>query len=99
MLLYRFHHRPRGLFHLVMIALLIMLGACVKPPSIDKLMSDARHFQEQGNSKAAAIQLSNVLQRDPKHAEARFLLGTIYLKKGSTLRAENQLREALREAE
>lgn len=94
---YRLHRRPRIFLFPVIIALVIALGACVKPPSLDKLMTDAKQYQQNGDTKSAIIQLSNVLQRNPKYGEARYLLGSIYLKDGETLRAENQLREALRE--
>ena len=76
-------------------ALALTIAACSKPPTIDSLMADARQYQKSGDTKSAIIQLNNVLQQNPKHAEARYLLGSIYLHAGDTLRAETQLREAL----
>jgi putative PEP-CTERM system TPR-repeat lipoprotein len=81
----------------LMVTLVMLLGACVKPPSPEQLLAEAKQYQQKGDTKSAIIQLSTLLQRNPKYGEARYLLGSIYLKRGDNLRAENQLREALRE--
>ena len=91
------HRQSRIYLIALMVVLVISLGACAKPPSPEQLLADAKQYQEKGNTKSAIIQLRNLLQRNPKNGEARYLLGSIYLKRGDTLRAENQLREALRE--
>lgn len=74
-----------------------MPSACVKQPSIEQLMADAKHYEATGDKKSAIIQLRNVLKQNPENGEARYLLGSIYLENGNNLRAENQLREALKE--
>ena len=90
------HRQSRIYLIALMVVLVMSLGACAKPPSPEQLLADAKQYQEKGNTKSAIIQLRNLLQRNPKNGEARYLLGSIYLKRGDTLRAENQLREALR---
>lgn len=88
---------PRNRLFPAMTVLVLALGACTRPASIDSLMADAKQYQKRGDAKAAIIQLNNVLQQNPKYAEARYLLGSIYLNIGDNLRAESQLREALNE--
>lgn len=71
------------------------IASCGKTEDAQKLMSDARQYQQKGDDKAAIIQLKNVLQKNPDDAEARYLLGTIYNKTGELQSAEKELRRAL----
>ena len=71
------------------------IAGCGKTEDAQKLMSDARQYQQKGDDKAAIIQLKNVLQKNPDDAEARYLLGTIYNKTGDLQSAEKELRRAL----
>jgi len=57
-------------------------------------VKDARQFIEQGNFEAAIKQLKNQLQQSPKDAEARYLLGTVYLKNDNFKGAEKELSKA-----
>ena len=62
--------------------------------SAQELYQEARHSIEQGEDKAAVIQLKNVLQQDPEFADARFALGELYLKYNDGASAEKELRRA-----
>ena len=57
-------------------------------------LEDAREHLAGGDPAAAVIDLKNALQQDPKNAEARLLLGRVYLDLGRPLEAEKELNEA-----
>jgi putative PEP-CTERM system TPR-repeat lipoprotein len=59
----------------------------------DPLQSAHRH-QEQGDLRAAVIELKNILQQNPNQAEARLLLGRIYLQLEQGAAAEKELNRA-----
>jgi putative PEP-CTERM system TPR-repeat lipoprotein len=71
-----------------------LLAAC-SGESTEDLMASARKHIAAKNGKAAVIQLKNVLQQDPKSAEARFLLGKLLLESGDAVGAEVELQKAL----
>jgi putative PEP-CTERM system TPR-repeat lipoprotein len=75
--------------------ILTTLTVGCKKQSVEELISDARHYQMQGEHKSAIIQLKNVLQQAPEHGDARYLLGTIYVETGDGQSAEKELRKAL----
>ncbi|MFZ6843184.1 XrtA/PEP-CTERM system TPR-repeat protein PrsT [Undibacterium sp. RuTC16W] len=75
--------------------LIASLGACSKTQSTEKLLADAKQYQQKGDSKAAIIQLKNALQKDPDNKDARFLLGSIYNETGDALSAEKEIRKAI----
>lgn len=78
------------------LTLALALGACSKPPpSSAELLADAQHYQLQGNTSAAIIQLRNLLDREPRHAQARYLLGSIYRQMNAPHAAEKEFRMAL----
>lgn len=54
----------------------------------------AAEFMEKGDGKAAAIALKNVLQQQPKNAEARFRLGRVHFEAQEYLAAEKELAQA-----
>ncbi|MBC7500852.1 MAG: PEP-CTERM system TPR-repeat protein PrsT [Herminiimonas sp.] len=77
-----------------LLAALLAVG-CTKTQTPEILISEAKAYQQKGDDKAAVIQLKNALQKSPDNAEARYLLGTIYLRGGDPLSAEKELRRAL----
>lgn len=51
----------------------------------------AKEFQDKGKLPAAVIELKNALQKNSKNAEARWLLGEIYVSQGLGKEAEKEL--------
>ncbi|WEF34550.1 XrtA/PEP-CTERM system TPR-repeat protein PrsT [Pseudoduganella chitinolytica] len=74
--------------------LLLVLGACSRTPPAADLMADARRYRDQGDTRAAIIQLKNAVQQQPGNAAARLMLGQLYLDSGDMLSAEKELRRA-----
>ncbi len=76
--------------------LLVLSVACTETAvNSDRQMTEAKQEREKGNSKAAIIRLKDLLQKSPDHAEARYLLGSIYNDTGDYRAAEAELRRAL----
>ncbi len=59
------------------------------------MMSQARQYREQGDTKAAVIQLKNVIQAEASNRPARIMLAELYLDQGDAQSAEKELRRAL----
>jgi putative PEP-CTERM system TPR-repeat lipoprotein len=72
----------------------LLLSAC-SGDSTDNLIASSKDYLAKNDSKAAVIQLKNALQKNPKLAEARFLLGSALLESGDLAGAEVELRKAL----
>ena len=70
------------------------LPACKDKPDAPRLIAEAQAYQKKGDSKAAVIQLKNVLQANPEHTTARALLGDFYLEGGDVPSAEKEYRRA-----
>jgi putative PEP-CTERM system TPR-repeat lipoprotein len=54
----------------------------------------ALEYRDKGDMRAAVIELKNVLQIDPDHAEARWLLGRSYIALGDGASAQKELQRA-----
>lgn len=76
----------------LLLALAVM--ACHGPSGPSALLAEAREFHQKGENRAAIIQLKNALQQQPNNAEARALLGAVYLEAGDPLSAEKELHKA-----
>jgi putative PEP-CTERM system TPR-repeat lipoprotein len=70
------------------------LAACSRTADTASLIAEARSYQQKGDSRAAVIQLKNVLEREPDNAAARALLGDYYLEGGDVLSADKEFRRA-----
>lgn len=70
------------------------LPACKNKPDAPRLIAEAQAYQKRGDTKAAVIQLKNVLQAAPEHSAARALLGDVYLEGGAVPSAEKEYRRA-----
>jgi putative PEP-CTERM system TPR-repeat lipoprotein len=78
-------------------ALILLLGlsALGQPAAAaDGPIDKARAYSEKGDLRSAVIELKNTLQSDPGNAEARLLLGELYLKLGNGPGADKELRRA-----
>ncbi len=58
--------------------LLVALSAC-EDPSAEEFIRRAEAYRQEGNVAASIIELKNALQKEPRNARARFLLGRSYL--------------------
>jgi putative PEP-CTERM system TPR-repeat lipoprotein len=70
------------------------LAGCNRSQSAESLLSEAKQYQQKGDSKAALIQLKNASALNPDNAEARLRLGMLYNDLGDPLSAEKELRKA-----
>lgn len=75
--------------------MLLLLAGCSRTASNDELMTRARQHMAKGETKAAVIELKNVLQQAPADGQARLMLGRLYLDTGDVLSADKELRRAL----
>jgi putative PEP-CTERM system TPR-repeat lipoprotein len=76
------------------VSLGITLSAC-RGGDTATMMAEARQYRDQGDIKAAVIQLKNVIQNDAGNRSARVMLGQLYLDQGDPQSAEKELRRAL----
>lgn len=88
----------RRLFVLVSICATSALLGCDSPGSLtpDEYLSRAREHLLKGDLAAALLEAKNAVQAGPEHAEARHLLGEIYLSAGEGPAAEKELQRAVR---
>jgi putative PEP-CTERM system TPR-repeat lipoprotein len=63
--------------------------------SADEHIERAKDFQSKGNTPSSILELKNAVQKDPNNAQARWLLGTIYLDMRLGSEAEFQLNKAV----
>ncbi|MEF8794275.1 XrtA/PEP-CTERM system TPR-repeat protein PrsT [Thiohalorhabdus sp.] len=77
--------------------LLLTLAGCEgqEGPTPLQRIQEAKAYRAEGENRAAAIELKNLLQQRADHAEARWLLGRTYLDLGNGEAAEKELRKAL----
>jgi putative PEP-CTERM system TPR-repeat lipoprotein len=80
--------------HILACLLLIGLVACGNNESSEQYLASAREFVAEADYKAATIELKNALRLDADAAEARWLLGRVYLETGDVQSAEKELRRA-----
>jgi putative PEP-CTERM system TPR-repeat lipoprotein len=76
----------------VLAAVLVACGGQATP---EKLLQEAKRYEDQGDYNAAVIQLKNALQAAPENVTARYRLGLLYLATGDAASAEKELRKAL----
>ncbi len=72
-----------------------LLPACTDQKNAQALISEAKAYQQKGETKAAIIQLKNALRESPDNVEARSLLGGFYIATGDAQSAESEIRKAL----
>ncbi len=77
------------------IAVVALASGCGLSSDPQRLIAKAQEYRQKSDYKAAIIELKNVLQKNPNHAEARYLLGVTYNSSGDYRSAELELRRAL----
>lgn len=77
----------------IALAAAAMLSAC-GADSPEKLMASARQHLEQGDRKAALVEIKRALQLNGSSTEARLLFGQALLESGDSLGAEVEIRKA-----
>ena len=75
--------------------LLAMLVTGCSGEKPEQFLSKAEQHYASGDKKAAVIELKNAIQKNPDYAQARLLLGKIYVEQGDGPSAEKELRRAL----
>jgi cellulose synthase operon protein C len=83
-----------GLLRATLVYACLLLAACTAATP-QELLSQARAAVSAGEVRTAEIHLKNLLQREPKNAEARQLLGSVLLGVGDLGGAEQNLKMAL----
>lgn len=84
-------------FHITTIVLILCITACTSPKDNTVLFKEAESLFRQGQLSTATINLKNILQKDPQHLDARFMLGKIYLFNDNFLGAEKEFRRVLKD--
>ena len=79
-----------------MLALVFAVGGCNKSNQVSEAqhLENAKSYQARGKIQAQIIELKNILQTNPKHAEAQWLLGEAYAVLGYGIDAEKELLRA-----
>lgn len=70
-----------------------LLGGC-KSSDPAAMVDEARQLRAKGDLRAAVIVLKNVIQKNGAQADARLLLGEVYLEQGDAPSSEKELRRA-----
>lgn len=76
------------------LALLLLAAGCARD-NPEALVASAKEYIANADFNASIIQLKNVLQKNPKNAEARYLLGLALLNNGDATSAEIELNKAV----
>ncbi len=80
---------------LPLVSLLVIISACSDGLDEQEYLGRARSYLESNDLNSATIELKNILLKNANNAEARYLLGEIYLKLGDLKSAEKELRRSL----
>lgn len=84
--------------HAAALALAVLTLAAVmgcSPDDPQSLIAKAQEYRQKSSFRAAIIELKNVIQKNPNHAEARYLLGISHNDIGDFRSGEQELRRAL----
>lgn len=80
---------------LSMVLLSLQFGCGMGSSSPEEHMQKAIEYQQSGDSKAAIIELKNVLKQEPDNSNARWMLGNLYLEVGDGESAIKELSRAV----
>ena len=88
-----------GVKRALVLMLFVMLTGCSQSGSsgsAQELVVEAKKFIAEGKHRHALIKLKESVQKDPKMAESRLLLGLIYLGQNNSASAEIEIRKAMK---
>lgn len=71
------------------------LSGCSKNLSFDEYMTAAKSQIEQGDTSSAILSLKNAVRIEPKNAQSRYELGSLYLQVGDLFSAEKEIEKAI----
>lgn len=77
-----------------LVAGLLFWSALAVGGEAQRYLEEARQYLAKGETKAAVIQLKNLLREEPQHAQGRLLLGEAYLRLGEGAGAIKELTKA-----
>ncbi len=77
-----------------LLLVLLMFAGCGDETSVEEHIANAQQYLDQSDYKAASIELKNALTQSTDSAQARWLLGKLYLNSGDTVSAEKELLKA-----
>ena len=87
--------KKRASYLLLVLLLGLLVTACGESQISDvEHVQRAKQYRAEGNVKASLIELKNALRQNPGNAEARLLLGELYLLVGEGAAAEKELKKA-----
>ena len=90
------HRKPNKINKLILLCFIAAgLSACGADITPDEYVARAIEQQSKGDVNSAVIELKNALQKAPRHQEARYLLGTLYLEQGALISAEKEFYRAI----
>ena len=80
----------------ISIAVVLPLSGCdeAAKESAESYIAQAREYRDAGDPRSGIIQLKNAIRDYPENAEARALLGRIYLEIGNSPSASKELQRA-----
>jgi len=81
--------------YLIVVFLFVVSAGCDSKGDVASHLQKAQTYLGENKYNESIIELKNVLQLDPNHQEARYLLGSIYVKVGNGQSAEKELNKAL----
>ncbi len=80
--------------HVVLFTFVLLVSACSDNESAQTYISKAESLIAEKENSSAVISLKNALKIDAKNAQARFLLGKLYLSEGDAEKATKELERA-----
>lgn len=79
---------------MILAAVFLFQGCSEQDKPSGDHVENAKEYQDNGDLRAAVIELKNALTKAPDNAEARWLLGSIYVDVGNGVAAEKELLRA-----
>lgn len=76
------------------LSIALAISACGEQASVESHLENAKSYLNENKVNESIIELKNAIRADTKNAEARFLLGQIYLSLGDGLGAVKELERA-----